>query len=110
MVAKIISIINQKGGVGKTTSSINIASGMVKLHSLKVLLIDFDPQGNVSTALGIDKSEYSDSTVLDVIKDNSSIHECIIKLDSGLDLLISDQHLSCLDTYLSNEISRESVP
>ena len=69
---KIISIINQKGGVAKTTSAITIAVGLAK-ENKKVLLVDFDPQANATTGLGIDKLDLK-YTVYDLLKADQNTH------------------------------------
>ena len=66
---KIISVVNQKGGVAKTTSSQNIAKGLTELGK-KVLLIDLDPQGNLTSGFGIDKRSL-ENTAYDLIKDRA---------------------------------------
>ncbi len=76
-MGKIISLVNQKGGVGKTTSSINLAASLGILKK-KVLLVDLDPQGNATTGIGINKADISKS-VYDLLIDNANLKETIIK-------------------------------
>jgi chromosome partitioning protein len=73
----IIAVTNQKGGVGKTTSSVNIAYCLSNNHKKKVLLVDFDPQGNATSGLGVDKQQL-EKTVLDVIMSNVEIKDVVI--------------------------------
>ena len=76
-MGKIIALVNQKGGVGKTTSSINLAASLGALKR-RVLLVDLDPQGNASTGIGIDKSTIKKS-IYDLLIDNAELSETIIK-------------------------------
>lgn len=76
-VGKVIALVNQKGGVGKTTSSINLSASLGALGR-KTLLIDLDPQGNSTTGLGIEKGDIQNS-IYDLLIDNSSLKEVIIK-------------------------------
>lgn len=78
-MSTIIAVTNQKGGVGKTTSSINIAFYLAKAGK-KTLLVDFDPQGNATSGLGIDKNEL-DATMADVVTGQRKLAEVIIPTD-----------------------------
>lgn len=74
----IIAVTNQKGGVGKTTSTINVAYCLAKEHGARVLLVDFDPQGNATSGLGVDKNKL-EHTVLDVVQGEAKIADVIMK-------------------------------
>lgn len=69
-MGKIIAVANQKGGVGKTTTAVNLASCLAEKHNVNVLLVDFDPQGNATTGCGINKKKVSVSTYDIITADN----------------------------------------
>jgi chromosome partitioning protein len=95
----IIAIANQKGGVGKTTTAINIATAMAAT-GWKTLLVDLDPQGNASTGLGIDAA-HRESSTYDVLVDGRSIHDCIHATEiPGLDLIPATVDLSGAEVEL----------
>ena len=96
MIKKIISVINQKGGVGKTTTVINLASGLT-MKEKKVLVIDLDPQGNATTRLGLSNNDSSEQTIYNVLNGNKNISDVIRKTSiKNLDLITSNVDLSGL--------------
>ena len=92
-MAKIICIANQKGGVGKTTTTVNLAAGLAKIGQ-RVLLIDLDPQGNATMGSGIDKRGL-ELSVYDVLLESASIQEAVVKADKcGYDVLSANRELA----------------
>ena len=106
MDKKIISIINQKGGVGKTTTVINLAAGL-SMKEKKVLVIDLDPQGNATTGLGLSNTENSENTIYSVLNGNKKISEVIQKTKfEKLNLVSSTVDLSGLEVETAGDSRR----
>ena len=106
---KIISIINQKGGVGKTTTVINLASALSQ-QGKKILVIDLDPQGNATTGLGLSNNDQSDQTIYGILNGTMQISNVIKKTKfKDLDLIASNVDLSGLEVETAGDSDRAFI-
>jgi len=102
-MATIVSFLNHKGGVGKTTSAINLGAGMVELGK-KVLLVDLDPQANLTLALGIGRQRYS---IYEALRGESELTP--VQCKENFDVITSTLDLSSAEMELINEAGREYI-
>lgn len=105
-MGKIVSIANQKGGVGKTTTSVNLSAAMADIGK-SVLLIDLDPQGNATTSCGVDKYDVH-ATAYDLLVDESPFSDVVLKPEhTQFDLIASNADLTAAEIKLAEFFARE---
>ncbi len=107
--ARVIALCNQKGGVGKTTSTINLGASLAE-YGRRVLLVDFDPQGALSVGLGVSTHQLDRTIYNLLLEEGTSAEDIILKTNvAGLDLLPSNIELSGAEVHLVNEVAREQT-
>ena len=107
-MGRTIAIANQKGGVGKTTTAINLSACLAEAGQ-RVLAIDFDPQGNATTGLGLEKEQIED-TVYELLLGDCTLEDCLMRdVQENLDVLPSDSNLAGAEIELLDVENKESV-
>ena len=107
-MSKVIAVFNQKGGVGKTTTNVNLTASLGTMGK-KILVLDLDPQGNTTSGYGIEKYEV-ERTIYDVIIDGVDISETILKTEfENIDIVSSDTDLAGCEIELTSRNNREYI-
>ncbi len=107
-MGKVVAVFNQKGGVGKTTTNVNLSASIAKMGK-KVLVLDLDPQGNSTSGYGIEKNEV-ESTIYEVLINNDDIEEAIIKTDfENIDIVASATELAGAEIEFTTIEEREYI-
>ena len=107
-MARVIAMLNQKGGVGKTTSAVNLAAAFAA-HGHRTCLIDLDPQAHMTLHVGLD-GDSIDCTVYDLLVDpQRSIEDAIVKVDERLDAIVAETDLAAAETELADQSGRQDI-
>lgn len=107
-MGRVIAITNQKGGVGKTTTAINLAAALAE-SGQNVLIVDFDPQGNATSGLGISEDERN-NTIYDVLSDECSVEDSIVsEIIENLSIIPADMNLAACEVELADEENKNTI-
>lgn len=107
-MTRIVSLTNNKGGTGKTTSTLNIGVGLARANK-KVLLVDLDPQANLTLSLGVNPMDYLGNSINQVLEKTININDAVVKNVKGVDLIPSNMNLNGTELTLTGAIARESI-